>query len=178
MKQFIYLGLLASALSFTACNSNPSPLANEDNPMVSDTMMVDTLTVDSMMDDTTSADLEEGPLASGVFTATDVQLNGSHSILVEDGQIKIKMSDDFSHDSGPDLFIVLVKPEAASLGIYDYNSIPDEDKLVLGAQITQAAGVIRVIDLSQDQLKEYSTVMIQCIKWNHTYGIAPIEWNP
>lgn len=118
----------------------------------------------------------------GTFKETDVSLAGTFKIEQLPVGFMLTLSDDFSHDSGPDLFITLVKTDAASLGTYDYNGIADEDKFVLGPQLNTgsgmvSAGISRAIEMKAKELQEYQTVMIQCIKWNHTYGIAAINWD-
>lgn len=160
VQLFSYCTLLTFMV---ACNSNPSSSTEVTSPEP-----------ESSQIDTFSVKEPQPKLSTGTFQQTDVQLSGDYTIEMVDHELTITLSEDFKHDSGPDLFIALVKPEAESLGIYDFNKIPETDKIILGDILTQSAGTTRVIPLSQEQLAEYQTVLIQCVKWNHTYGIAPL----
>lgn len=163
-KSFQILSYSTLFTALVACNSNPSSSTEVTSPET-EVAQIDSAIVDSS---------EVDSLLTGSFKQTDVQLSGDYTIEVVNNELTITLSEDFQHDSGPDLFIALVKPQAESLGIYDFNKIPETDKIILGDILTQSAGASRVIPLSQEQLTDFNTVLIQCVKWNHTYGIAPI----
>lgn len=180
-KSFQILSYSTLFTALVACNSNPSSSTEVTSPETEvemaevDSLIVDSSEVDNSVTDSSSfSEAEIETQLTGSFKQTDVQLSGDYTIEVVNNELTITLSEDFQHDSGPDLFIALVKPQAKSLGIYDFNQIPETDKIILGDILTQSAGASRVIPLSQEQLADFNTVLIQCVKWNHTYGIAPI----
>jgi hypothetical protein len=112
------------------------------------------------------------------FNQTDVTVNGTYTIEKIDGKFRLKLSDNFSSSSGPDLHIVLTKRLESKVTTYnykDFKNIPGE-VVVLGGRETVFKGAVRDIDLTEAQLKEYNTVIIQCIQYSHTYATASINW--
>lgn len=115
---------------------------------------------------------------SASFTQTDTQVSGTYTIEKFGDKFRLKLNDTFSSSSGPDLHIVLTTRPESQIGIYnykDYKNNPGE-VLVLGGRETIFKGAEREIDLTEAQLKEFNTVLIQCIQYSHTYATATINW--
>lgn len=145
---------------------------NQVDPNQVDTSEIDSTGTDPILTDTTS--IEDGILTQGDFNSTDVTTTGSYVIQKIDGKLYIELSDDFSSSSAPDLFLVLVKRNASTIGETNYAGFPDEDILILGDIIKSPAGAIREIPITEAELANYSSILYQCILYNHTFGIAAL----
>ncbi len=185
LNHFMILISFTSLLFLSACNnSSTSTSPGSDSKETSDldsnmidislvhTLDVDFTDTDSITNDTLS--VEDSILTQGDFNSTDVTTSGSYVIKEIEGKLYIELSDDFSSSSAPDLFLVLVKREASTLGASDYAGFPDEDILVIGDIINSPAGAIREIPLKEAELANYSSILYQCILYNHTFGIAAL----
>lgn len=83
-----------------------------------------------------------------------MNVSGSYEIKKAAESLVIVLSEDFTNNAGPDLFLAWVKREASTLGAYDYNSIPVTDKIVLDSIISSGAGQLREVPITKTELHE------------------------
>ena len=106
-------------------------------------------------------------LKSGSFVGVAHSTSGTVAIINQDGQRQLELGDDFSTDSGPDLFILLHRSA-------NPQSYRREDYVSLGG-LQQVAGSQRYLIPAEVELENFSSVVIWCRRFNVTFGYAPLN---
>jgi hypothetical protein len=118
---------------------------------------------------TPSATTVATPVAvSGKFQAGEHPIQGTLSVVNEQGKRYLTFDENFKTDNGPDVFVILYrsdKPPVYGIKKKDYLSV---------AKLQKFSGSQRYLLPDNVQLTDFRSVAIWCRKFNATFGYAPL----
>ncbi|MDJ0708247.1 MAG: DM13 domain-containing protein [Leptolyngbyaceae cyanobacterium MO_188.B28] len=106
-------------------------------------------------------------LKSGSFIGVAHSTSGTATIFKQDDQRRLELGNNFSTDSGPDLFVLLHRSS-------NPESYRSEDYLSLG-RLQQIRGSQRYLIPADANLENYNSVVIWCRRFNVTFGYATLS---
>jgi hypothetical protein len=105
-------------------------------------------------------------LASGEFIKSEHPTTGMAQIVIKNGQKYLKFDDNFTSESGPDLFVLLHRQGSPkNYAAKNYVNLGRLQKLA-GQQMYKIPNGVKVAN--------YKSAVIWCRKFNATFGYAPL----
>ena len=105
--------------------------------------------------------------ASGQFVAVEHPTTGQASIIEEDGEKYLELSQDFTSDRGPALRVILHQADEVGLKV-------EEGSYVSLGALESFNGAQRYLIPNEVDLSNYKSVAIWCEEFNATFGYAPL----
>lgn len=106
---------------------------------------------------------------SGNFVQAEHPTQGMARIVRENGKTYVELDKNFKTDAGPDLFVILTKPDRPGTG-----TLKEKDYLSV-AKLEKIAGMQRYQIPMDAKLQDYKTVAIWCRQFNATFGYAKLK---
>ena len=164
----------ASKPSFDSANKNESSELFQDT---SEGVVNDPMEKDSPINHSLADIAKDSVITiTSKFYQTDVKVEGSYTMQYLNGNLKIDFSSDFYADSGPDLFIILVKKPSAQIINYQFDSLKEDEKKILAGPTNNFKSWSKTIPMTLEEARQYQSIIIQCVEWNHLYAKAPMLW--
>lgn len=114
-------------------------------------------------------------LKAGSFVAAEQPTKGTARIISNNGKYVLELSQAFSTDSGPDLFVILHKaPNILAVTKPPYYSVKEGDYVILGALKKTTGRQIYSIP-STVKISDFNSAAIWCRKYNATFGAASFK---
>ena len=105
--------------------------------------------------------------ASGEFTDVAHTTTGSAQIVTDGDERYLELSEDFSTDSGPDLFVLLHRSETPE----SY----DESEYISLGMLEQVSGTQRYLIPDDVEVDDFRSAVIWCREFNVTFGFAVLN---
>jgi hypothetical protein len=117
---------------------------------------------------------ENNSVKSGTFQSAEHPTSGTVTIIEENGEYFIELSEDFKTDDGPDLQVILHRSEdVIGSTKAPTHSIAEGDYVII-APLESKQGTQRYAIPKNVSLDDYASVAIWCQQFNATFGAAAL----
>ena len=162
-------GQVSSEVEVVSSSSEKVSSSSEVGPSSEKEIMMSSSQISS-----SSSEVVTGPkiIAQANFHNLTYEMKGSYSIYIDNGEMYLELSDDFQTSPGPDLFFTLSKSAFQSI---DRNDIIGQ--MIITERVENpSAGQKFKLDISESELKEYSSLVLLCKAFSVLWGSAKLDF--